>query len=86
MPYTMFTNGERMAADMLPITKEMGEMPPNWMVYLSVKDCDGTVERAKKMGATLLAPPMDIPQIGRMAAVMDPQHAAFSIIKLLNPQ
>jgi hypothetical protein len=86
MPYTMFMSGERMAAGMLPITKEMGDMPPNWMVYFSVKECDGTVERAKKMGATLLAPPMDIPDIGRMAALMDPQHTAFSVIKLENPQ
>ena len=86
MPYTMFMNGERMAAGMLPITEEMGDIPPNWMVYFSVKDCDGTVERAKKMGATVLAPPMDLPEIGRMAALTDPQQAAFSVIKLENPQ
>lgn len=86
MPYTMFLNGERMAAGMLPITKEMGDVPANWIVYLSVDDCDGSVERAKKMGATVLAPPMDIPEIGRMAALLDPQQAAFSIIKLQNPQ
>jgi len=86
MPYTMFMNGERMAAGMLPITKEMGDIPLNWMVYLSVKDCDASVERARKMGANVLAPPMDIPEIGRMAALLDPQRAAFSIIKLENPQ
>ena len=86
MPYTMFMNGENMAAGMLSITKEMGEMPPNWMVYFSVKDCDGSVKRAEKMGATVIAPPMDILEIGRMAALMDPQQAAFSVIKLENPQ
>jgi predicted enzyme related to lactoylglutathione lyase len=86
MPYTMFMNGERMAAGMLPITEETGDVPPNWMVYFSVKDCDSTVERAKKMGATVLVPPMDLPEIGRMAALMDPQQAGFSVIKLENPQ
>ena len=86
MPYTMFKNGESMAAGMLTITKEMGGIPPNWMVYFSVDDCDRSVERAKKMGATIVAPPTDIPEIGRMAAILDPQQAAFSVIKLLNPQ
>ena len=86
MPYTMFKNGERMAGGMLAITKEMGEIPPNWMVYFSVEECDQSVERAKKMGATVLAPPMDIPDIGRMAMLLDGQQAAFSVIKLENPQ
>ncbi len=85
-PSTTFKNGERLAAGMLTITKEMGDMPPNWMVYFSVEDCDRSTERAKKMGATIVAPPMDIPEIGRMAAILDPQNAAFSVIKLLNPQ
>jgi len=86
MPYTEFKKGERPAAGMLTITKEMGDMPPNWMVYFSVDDCDRAVERAKKMGATVVAPPMDIPEVGRMAAILDSQQAAFSVIKLVNPQ
>ena len=86
MPYTEFKNGERPAAGMLTTTKEMGDMPPNWMVYFSVDDCDRSVERAKKMGATIAASPMEIPDVGRMAAILDPQQAAFAVIKLLNPQ
>ena len=64
----------------------MGDMPPNWMVYFSVDDCDRSVERAKKMGATIVASPLDIPEVGRMAAILDPQQATFAVIKLLNPQ
>ena len=34
---------------------------------------------------TVCVPPMDIPGVGRMAAIKDPQGAAFAIIKLETP-
>ncbi len=83
-PYTMFMNGERMAAGMLEIQKEWGEVPPNWVIYFAVEDCDATVEKAKSLGGNILNPPTDIPEIGRFAVLNDGQHAAFAIIKLQN--
>jgi predicted enzyme related to lactoylglutathione lyase len=38
------------------------------------------VDTADKHGGTVVAPPMDIPQAGRMAALLDPAGAAFSVI------
>lgn len=83
--YTGFMNGERPAGGMMAITKEMGPMPPNWNQYFAVDDCDKTVDKAKSMGAHVLAGPQDIPEIGRFAVLMDPQGGAFSVITLLNP-
>ena len=82
MQYTMFMQGEVPVAGMMTLPPEAGEAPPHWMLYFSVGDCDENVERATKMGAQVCAPPMDIPTVGRMAVLMDPQGAAFSIIKL----
>ena len=84
-PYTMFMNGERMAAGMLEIQKEWGEVPPNWVVYFAVEDCDASAEKAKSLGGNILNPPTDIPEIGRFAVLNDAQHAAFAIIQLENP-
>lgn len=84
--YTTFLNGERMNAGMVQMTEEWGDIPPHWMVYFAVEDTDRDVERIKELGGQILVPPTDIPEIGRFAVVQDPQGAAFSIIKLANPQ
>jgi len=82
MTYTIFLNGDRQAGGMMQITKEMGPLPPHWMIYFSVGDCDGTVAKAGTLGAKTIMPPRDIPNVGRFAILMDPQGAAFSVIKL----
>ena len=84
--YTMFKNGERGAGGMLQITPEMGPIPSNWLVYFAVDDCDAKVRKAAELGATVMKPADDIPGIGRFAILIDPQGAAFAIIKLDNPE
>ena len=83
--YTIFTNGEKQMAGMMPIPEEWGDIPAHWLAYFAVEDCDASVEKAKTQGASVQVPPTDIPQIGRFAALRDPQGAAFSVIHLSNP-
>jgi len=85
MEYTMFTNGDRPAGGMYKITPEMGPIPPHWLVYFSVADCDAAVEKAVSLGAKTMKPADDIPGIGRFAILTDPQGAAFALIKLEMP-
>lgn len=85
MEYTMFTNEGRPTAGMLKITPEMGPIPPNWLIYFAVDDCDATVQKASELGANVMKPADDIPGIGRFAILTDPQGAAFAIIKLEAP-
>lgn len=86
MEYTMFTNDERPTAGMFQITPEMGAVPPNWLVYFAVDDCDATVKKAGELGAQTLKPADDIPGIGRFAVLQDPQGAVFAVIKLENAE
>ncbi|MGH9968740.1 MAG: VOC family protein [Pyrinomonadaceae bacterium] len=86
MTYTMFVNGERPAGGMYEPPPEMGDVPPNWLVYFAVDDCDAKAQKATELGGKVCAPPSDIPGIGRFAVITDPQGAAFAIIKLANPQ
>jgi len=64
----------------------MEGMPALWNVYFQVDDTDATVEKAKQLGATVMAGPMDIEGVGRFAGLVDPQGAMFSVLKSSNPQ
>jgi uncharacterized protein len=83
--YTMFKNGDRPAGGMYQLPPDMATVPPNWMVYFAVADCDAAAEKAGSLGATTIMPPTDIPNIGRFSMLLDPQGAAFAIIKLETP-
>ncbi|MFF1832457.1 VOC family protein [Paenarthrobacter sp. NPDC058040] len=55
-------------------------LSPYWMTYFAVEDVDLTVARAGELGSHVIAPAFDVPGIGRMAVLMDPAGAAFSIM------
>jgi hypothetical protein len=82
MAYTEFANNGTPLAGMMELTPEYGPMPPFWMPYFCVADCDATAAKAKSLGARLHVPPRDIPGTGRFSVLGDPQGAGFSIIKL----
>lgn len=86
LEYTMFSNGERAAGGMLKITPDMGNIPPNWVVYFAVDDCDAKTQKATELGGSVMKPPADIPNIGRFSILNDPQGAMFALIKLENPE
>lgn len=52
-------------------------VPPTWNSYVSVESADAASERARELGATVHAPPFDVLDAGRMAAIEDPQGAHF---------
>lgn len=58
------------------------QMPPMWLPYVKVADCDASVAHAGKLGATtVLVPPADIPNIGRFSVLLDPLGAAIALMK-----
>ena len=79
------SNGDRGNGGMLAITPQMGNIPPNWLVYFAVDDCDAKVKKATELGATVMKPADDIPGVGRFAILTDPQGAAFALIKVEPP-
>jgi uncharacterized protein len=56
-------------------------VPSHWGIYITVDDVDATAKKAERLGAKILVPPMDIPQVGRFATLQDPQGAPFAVIK-----
>ena len=54
-------------------------VPPHWNSYVSVEDVDQTVKVAEGAGASVLAPPFDVMDLGRMAVLADPTGAVVSL-------
>jgi predicted enzyme related to lactoylglutathione lyase len=67
---------EDVVASLNPIGVEDSDVPSHWNVTFATDDADATAERARSLGATLLAPPFDAPWV-RMTVIADPQGATF---------
>jgi predicted enzyme related to lactoylglutathione lyase len=75
--YTMFqVDGADAAAGYTMTEREQG-IPPHWNLYIAVEDADATAEEAAELGGTVLAPPFDVMDAGRMAVIQDPTGAVF---------
>lgn len=79
--YTMFELDGREAAAgyTLRPDQQSNGVPPHWMVYVAVANADESAARVPELGGTLLAPPFDVQEHGRMAIVLDPTGATFAI-------
>lgn len=67
----------------LPAEMKRAGVPQHWMGYIHVDDVDATAQKAQKLGGKVMAPPADIPTIGRYAVLADPQGAVFALFKPL---
>jgi uncharacterized protein len=93
---SQFPNGYRMigrsdggsAGGLLPLSDEMQQhgARPSWLGYLYVGNVDASVASIEQAGGNALMPAFDIPDIGRVAMVADPQGAPFYIMKPIPPE
>jgi len=83
MTYTEWILGDTPIGGMMAMNEEMKRMhvPPNWLPYFEVTDCDGSADKAQSAGGGLIVPPTNIPSAGRFSVVRDPQGAVFAIYK-----
>jgi hypothetical protein len=82
MPDGIYTLLERDGVPRAGImTSPMPNVPPMWLPYVAVDDCDAAVARAKKHGGAEHMPPTDIPDVGRFAILADTNGATFGILK-----
>jgi predicted enzyme related to lactoylglutathione lyase len=84
--YTVWELDGKQVGGMMQMTDDVvsAEVPPHWGVCFAVADCDGTVAKARELGASVTVEPVDMP-IGRFAGLIDPQGAAFTIMQPASP-
>jgi len=75
------------AGGVLPLTDEMQQhgARPIWLGYVNVGDTDAEIAAIEQAGGAKIMGPTDIPNVGRIAMVTDPQGAPFYIMKPIPP-
>jgi predicted enzyme related to lactoylglutathione lyase len=75
------------AGGVLTLTDEMQQhgARPTWLGYIHVPDVDAAVAGINQAGGRALMPAFDIPNVGRIAMVTDPQGAPFYVMKPIPP-
>lgn len=79
--YTMFKCGETVVGGMFGITPEMGPVQPHWLSYVMSGDIEADLAKAKAAGGTILKEAMEVPNVGTLAIIRDPQGAVFALWK-----
>jgi predicted enzyme related to lactoylglutathione lyase len=80
-PYHMANLAERPVAGAMEMNEVWPvDVPPHWDVYFSVEDADKSVAKVEKLGGKNLAGPIDVPTVGRIYMIADPQGASLYIM------
>jgi uncharacterized protein len=78
-PYTVFSrSGEVSVAGLMAKPDDM-KMPPFWSMYVGVPKLEDAAAHIKRLGGREYSPVIDVPTVGRMQMMADPQGAAFYI-------
>ena len=80
MDYRLAGTGEGDVAGIMK-TPADAPMPPAWVGYVGVDDVDKMAASITDGGGAVHMPPWDVPGVGRMAFVADPQGAMFYVMK-----
>jgi uncharacterized protein len=79
MTYTLLQIQGVDVAALYPMGADMAGIPPHWLSYVAVEDCDATTAKAKELGGTVKMGPFDVMDHGRMAVIADPGGAVFAL-------
>jgi predicted enzyme related to lactoylglutathione lyase len=80
--YRLFSNhGQDVAGHMSIPEGAPAQMRPSWIGYVGVEDVDASVMAIAADGGRVHMPAMDMPGVGRMAMVSDPQGVPFYVMR-----
>ena len=68
---------DKPVAGVMPLMQE--GQPPAWSTYVSVEDADATAAKVREAGGMVMAEPMDVMDLGRMAIFADTTGAVFGV-------
>lgn len=81
-PYTMWMNGDVPIGGFMQLPDEAVQAgaPPHWLAYVSTPDVKATSAKAKELGGQVLME-MEVPSVGSIALIQDPQGATIGIFQ-----
>lgn len=83
MDYRMIAAADGFVGGLATLTEAMCAQGarPCWMMYLGVDDVDACVADVTAAGGQVHLPAFDIPNVGRIAMLADPQGATFYVMR-----
>ncbi|HEY0478441.1 MAG TPA: VOC family protein [Kofleriaceae bacterium] len=84
--YTMWvaSHGPLGGVTLLPeMARKMGA-PPYWQAHISVDNLDATLDKVKQLGGKIYVTE-DVPDVGRLAVIADPQGAVIALVEPKTP-
>ncbi len=83
MTYTLLRIGDTQVGGMMALPNEASAagMKPGWLGYVGVEDTDRATAKAQQLGGKVLMPPTDLPNVGRISMIRDPQGAPLYLFK-----
>jgi predicted enzyme related to lactoylglutathione lyase len=83
--YSMAMLKGRQAAAIAPLGDMAAQgVPPHWNSYVSVSDVDATAALVAPAGGTVMMPPFDVMDAGRMCVIADPTGAVINVWQAKN--
>lgn len=81
-PYTLVKSGGQYIAGISKTRRPQADQPVSqWLSFMSVADVDRAVEQTRAAGGSLVAGPLDLPNVGRGAVVVDPDGAPLGLLR-----
>jgi len=77
--YTLFKQGDTVVGGLMKCPDP--GLPSHWLPYVTVDDVDASAKKAAALGAKIVVDPRDIPSVGRIAVLTDPQGAPIGLFK-----
>jgi uncharacterized protein len=79
--YTIAHSGPAMAGGIMDMTGVTPpDAPPHWFAYIEVDDVDHRVALIEENGGKVMRPPFNIPNVGRIAIVVDATGAVIGFM------
>lgn len=68
-------------AGVVELTEQPDEVRAHWAAPFAVADLDDTTNRATELGGRVSVAPFEVPRMGRMAVINDPERAPFAVLQ-----
>ena len=78
-PYRVLRVGSIAVGGLVSLSPGAKAGAPAWRGYVTVDDLEATLATCTRLGGRVLAQPMVVPGVGRMAVIQDPQGAVLNV-------
>jgi predicted enzyme related to lactoylglutathione lyase len=79
--YTVYSVGNESVGGAIKIQRDWGRVPERWQVLFAVTDLNRIIDQAHGLGGTDDLQPIDIPNVGRSAGLLDDRGGLFFAIQ-----